>query len=142
MILDGEYRTAFIDDEHPELNYGTAPFPAADDQTGPLRCRLRHGQHHRGSRRGAKNEAAAWELVKYLTTDTDALVKLANRLRERADDAGGGELAEPATWCPSSQTFLDIFNNPNTETNPVDRRRAPPTRRSSSPSSTSTRQAR
>ena len=47
MMLDGEYRTAFIEDEHPELNYGTAPFPVADDQAGPLRRRLRHRQHHR-----------------------------------------------------------------------------------------------
>ena len=32
MNLDGEYRTAFITDEHPELKFATAPFPTADDQ--------------------------------------------------------------------------------------------------------------
>ena len=29
MNLDGEYRTAFIADQTPDLNYGTAPFPTA-----------------------------------------------------------------------------------------------------------------
>ena len=32
MAIDGEYRTAFIKAEHPDLNYGTAPLPAADSQ--------------------------------------------------------------------------------------------------------------
>src|SRR3954449_1124421 len=33
MNLDGEDRTAFIHDEHPDLPFGTAPFPTADDRT-------------------------------------------------------------------------------------------------------------
>ncbi|HET6265434.1 MAG TPA: hypothetical protein VFD95_11280, partial [Usitatibacter sp.] len=32
MQYDGEWRTAFIKAEHPELKYSTAPFPAADGQ--------------------------------------------------------------------------------------------------------------
>ena len=32
MNIDGEWRIAFIKDEHPELKYGTAPFPVADAQ--------------------------------------------------------------------------------------------------------------
>ena len=79
MLLDGEYRTAFIKDEHPELNYGTAPLPTADDQTG------RYGSGYitgsiMGIPKGSSNEAAAWEFVNYMTTNTDALVKLANGL--------------------------------------------------------------
>ena len=31
MNMDGEWRVAFIKREHPELDYGTAPFPVADD---------------------------------------------------------------------------------------------------------------
>ena len=30
MNMDGEFRTAFIKAEHPELNYGTAPMPVDD----------------------------------------------------------------------------------------------------------------
>ena len=41
MQYDGEWRTAFIKNEHPELKYTTAPFPAADGQpaqygSGPI----------------------------------------------------------------------------------------------------------
>ena len=32
MMMDGEWRVAFIDDDKSEVNYATAPFPAADDQ--------------------------------------------------------------------------------------------------------------
>ena len=34
MELDGEYRTAFLKTEHPELKYGTAPAPVDDAQAG------------------------------------------------------------------------------------------------------------
>ena len=30
MNMDGEFRTAFLADEHPDLDYGTAPMPVAD----------------------------------------------------------------------------------------------------------------
>jgi multiple sugar transport system substrate-binding protein len=30
MAMDGEFRTAFIKAEHPELDYGTAPMPVSD----------------------------------------------------------------------------------------------------------------
>ena len=33
MNLDGEYRQAFVQDEAPNLDFGTAPFPIADDKT-------------------------------------------------------------------------------------------------------------
>ena len=32
MNIDGEYRTAFIDSEHPNLKYATAPMPVDDSQ--------------------------------------------------------------------------------------------------------------
>ena len=32
MHMDGEWRVAFLKREHPELKYGTAPFPVADDK--------------------------------------------------------------------------------------------------------------
>ena len=32
MNVDGEWRTAFIADEAPNLNYGTAPVPVDDDR--------------------------------------------------------------------------------------------------------------
>ena len=47
MAIDGEYRTAFIKAEHPDLNYGTAPLPAADSQPELYGAGLRHRQHRR-----------------------------------------------------------------------------------------------
>ncbi len=60
-----------------------------------------------GNPRGAPHQEAAWELVKYLTTDTDALVTLP-------------ALQSPALKKdPHFQTFLDIFANPNSTTLPA-----------------------
>ena len=47
MNFDGEYRTAFIADQAPDLNYSTAPIPTLADHTRQLRRRLRHRQHRR-----------------------------------------------------------------------------------------------
>ena len=47
MNLDGEWRTAFIDDEKPNLPYATAPFPLPDDQSGPVRSRSDRRDDHR-----------------------------------------------------------------------------------------------
>ena len=81
MTIDGEYRTAFIENEHPELDYGTAPMPVDDDQPD-----LYGGGYVTGSIIGIPQgrqapAGRAWELVKYLATDTDALVTLSNGLR-------------------------------------------------------------
>ena len=80
MQYDGEWRTAFIKAEHPDLKYTTAPFPAADSQPG---------QYGSGSiagdivaiPRGSKHPDEAWLLIKYLASDTDAIVGLSNRLK-------------------------------------------------------------
>ncbi len=116
MIMDGEYRTAFIKDEHPELNYGTAPMPAPDDQPD------RYGSGYitgsiMGIPKGSSNEAAAWELIKYMTTNTDALVKLANGLANVPTTAAAAKSPDLELG-PEFQPFLDIFDNPNSETNP------------------------
>ena len=47
MNIDGEWRTAFIADEAPDLPYGTAPVPVDDDNPDHLRRRLHDRQHHR-----------------------------------------------------------------------------------------------
>ena len=46
MMLDGEWRVAFIANEHPELQYATAPMPVAD-ATRALRRRLHQRHDHR-----------------------------------------------------------------------------------------------
>jgi multiple sugar transport system substrate-binding protein len=117
MMIDGEYRTAFIANEHPELNYGTAPMVVDDDQP-----ELYGGGYITGSiigiPKGAKNKGAAWELVKYLSYDDHALAKLSNGLRNVPTTTASlksSELKPDAHFAP----FLDIFANKNSATNPI-----------------------
>ncbi|GLX01655.1 extracellular solute-binding protein [Microtetraspora sp. NBRC 16547] len=117
MAIDGEWRNAMITADAPDLEYGTAPLPVADDQ------RQRYGAGFIagtviGIPRGAKHQEAAWELVKYLTTDTDALVTLSNAIKNVPSTL-------PALQSPkldkdqNFQTFLDVFANPNSSTLPA-----------------------
>jgi multiple sugar transport system substrate-binding protein len=117
MLMDGEYRTAFIKAEHPELNYGTAPMPVDDANAG-----LYGGGYVVGNTvgipKGAKNQEAAWELIKYLATNTKPLVTLADGLGNVPTTA---ESAKQATVVkePRFQTFVKIFTDPHTATNPL-----------------------
>ena len=79
MALDGEWRTAFIKNGTPDLNYGTAPSPVPDgkaDQYGIGRV----GGTIIGIPRGSAHEAEAWLLVKFMATNTDSLVAAANAI--------------------------------------------------------------
>jgi multiple sugar transport system substrate-binding protein len=117
MMIDGEYRTAFIENEHPDLNYGTAPMVVDDDQPD-----LHGGGYVTGSiigiPKGAKNPAAAWELVKYLAYDEHALATLSNGLRNVPTTAASlhsSELKPNANF----ETFLKIFPDEHSATNPI-----------------------
>jgi multiple sugar transport system substrate-binding protein len=117
MMLDGEYRTAFIADEHPELNYGTAPFPVADDQEDRYGAGYVTGSII-GIPRDSENQAAAWELVKYLTTDTNALVTLANQLANVPTTPAASD-SPKLDLGPNFDPFIQIFKSPNTQTTPI-----------------------
>ncbi|MGO4104114.1 extracellular solute-binding protein [Leifsonia sp. YAF41] len=116
MNMDGEYRTAFIDDQAPELNYGTAPFPTADAHT-----ELYGGGYITGNiagiSKGSKNPELAWALMKYLTTDTAAVVKLSNGLKN-VPTTHAALTSSDLEVSPQFQTFLDISENQHTTTTP------------------------
>jgi multiple sugar transport system substrate-binding protein len=80
MMFDGEFRTGFIDDQAPNITYGTAPLPVSDDRASSYGG-SDVGGNIVGIPKNAKNVGAAWELVKYLSTDTKAEVALANGLK-------------------------------------------------------------
>ena len=116
MNLDGEYRTAFIADQTPHLHYGTAPFPTATASQGRAGAGYITGNIV-GIGKGSKNPEAAWALVKYLTTNTAAQVKLSNGLKNvpttrAAIDDPRLEVSE------QFRTFLNIFQNPSSQTTP------------------------
>jgi multiple sugar transport system substrate-binding protein len=117
MAIDGEYRTAFIKAEHPDLDYGTAPLPAADSQPGLYGSGYVTGNIV-GIPKGSKNKDAAWELVKYLTTDEHALALLSNGLRNVPTTTASLKSGE-LTPDPKFKVFLDIFAHPKTATTPI-----------------------
>jgi multiple sugar transport system substrate-binding protein len=115
MNMDGEWRVGFIADQKPDLKYGTAPFPVADDHAD-----LYGGGYTTGSiaavAKGSKQPELAWALLKYLTTNTDAVVKLANAIKNvpTTKDA----LTSPDNKFPEQfTTFLEIAASPHVMTN-------------------------
>ena len=117
MAIDGEYRTAFIKAEHPDLNYGTAPMPVSDSHPELYGAGYVTGNIV-GIPKGAKDKEAAWELVKYLTTDQHALSVLSNGLRNVPTTTASLKSNE-LTPDPKFKVFLDIFANPKTATTPI-----------------------
>jgi multiple sugar transport system substrate-binding protein len=117
MAIDGEYRTAFIKAEHPDLNYATAPLPAADSRPGLYGSGYVTGNIV-GIPKGSKHKDAAWELVKYLATDEHALALLSNGLRNVPTTTSSLKSSE-LTPDPKFKVFLDIFAHPKTATTPI-----------------------
>jgi multiple sugar transport system substrate-binding protein len=110
MAWDGEWRTSFIHDEAPKLNYGTAFFPTADDHTD-LYGAQRVGGTVVGIPDGSKHPQEAWDLVKFLSTDNDYLVPMANAVGNvptTKSSSSSPDLKLP----PQFQTFIDVWNNP------------------------------
>jgi multiple sugar transport system substrate-binding protein len=108
MMFDGEWRTAFIGRDNPKLNYGTAPFPAANpDYYGSGRV----GGTIVGIPKGAKHPDQAWLLVKFLATDTNYLVEMANAVGNvptTKESAASPDLKVP----PQFDTFMNVWANP------------------------------
>ena len=78
IMLDGEWRTAFLEKEKPNLAYGVVPTPSLDP--------AKYGGGYisgtvLGIPNGSKHQEQAWLLMKYLATDTGAVAKLAQGLK-------------------------------------------------------------
>jgi multiple sugar transport system substrate-binding protein len=112
--VDAEYRLAFLKDQAPNLKYGVAPLPTTDP--------ARYGGGYvtgniLGISKNAKNPEAAWELIKYLTTNDAAITKLAGLLKNVPTTTKS--LADPSVAAdPDFKAFVDIFANPNSSTTP------------------------
>jgi multiple sugar transport system substrate-binding protein len=112
--MDAEYRLAFLKDQSPNLKYGVAPIPTADP--------ARYGGGYvtgniMGISKNAKNPEAAWELIKYLTTNDAAVTKLAGLIKNVPTTQKA--IADPSLNADANfKAFIDIFNNPNSMTTP------------------------
>ena len=116
MMLDGEWRTAFLADEKPDLEYGTAPLPVPDDRASDYGMGPMYGTII-GMPRGAPNPAEAWLLLQYMATDTDTLVYMANNVRNVPTTIAALD-APDLDVTPQFETFLDIFKNPDSHDKP------------------------
>jgi multiple sugar transport system substrate-binding protein len=117
MNIDGEWRTAFIADEAPDLPYGTAPVPVDDDNPD-----LYGGGYTTGNIIGipkrAEHKEQGWALLKFLATSDTAQVQLSNGLRNvpTTETSAKSPDLKPD---PKFETFVKIVANKNTTTTPV-----------------------
>ncbi|MGV9244940.1 ABC transporter substrate-binding protein [Streptomyces sp. NPDC003710] len=117
MQLDGEWRLGMALDAKPAFEIGVAPLPVPDDQAS------RYGKGYitgtiAGIAATSRKQNAAWELVKYMTTDTDAVVGFANDIHNVPSTLAA--LKSPKLkYDPRFKTFLDIAANPDSTTTPA-----------------------
>jgi multiple sugar transport system substrate-binding protein len=117
MMIDGEWRAGMIDDSNSKVNYAVAPFPVPDDQAD---------QYGKGYITGtivgiantSEKQNAAWEFVKYLTTDTDAVVNFANAIHN-VPSTIAALASSDVSQDPNFQQFIKIAQNPNSSTTPA-----------------------
>jgi multiple sugar transport system substrate-binding protein len=111
MVFDGEWRTAMIKDDNSKVNYGTAPFPAADTQPTQYGSG-RVGGTVTGIPKTSKNPDDAWLLVKYMATNTNFLVALANGLGNVPTTTAAADSPDLTIMTPQFKTFVGVWNNP------------------------------
>ena len=117
LHLDGEWRVAFIADENPKLKYGTAPLPVDSAHRNLYGSGYINGTII-GIPRGVKHQSQAWDLVKYLTTDSHALAVLSNGLRNVPTTRPSLKSREIKPD-PYFSTFLKVFANRHSSTSPI-----------------------
>ena len=117
MMLDGEWRVAFIAAEHPELKYGTAPMPVDGAETGLYGSGYINGTII-GIPKAGKNRDEAWDLVKYLTTNDHALAAFSNGIRN-VPSTRSSSTSNELKPDPNFAVFSKIFVNPNSTTIPI-----------------------
>jgi multiple sugar transport system substrate-binding protein len=117
MWMDGEWRVAFIAADHPELDYGTAPFPVADNHpelygAGAIATNTVQIP------RGAQHPEEAWLLVKYLSSDRGFLVGLGSDIKNIPSVQEA--INDPVLQSNEQfKTFLDVYLNPGSSTVPL-----------------------
>lgn len=114
MQLDGEWRLGMAEDAGVDFEIGVAPMPVADDEADSYGKGFLSGTIM-GIAPQSKKQNAAWELVKYMTTDTKAVVEFANGIRNVPSTLAA--LKSPdLKFDPRFKTFLDIAQHPKSNT--------------------------
>jgi multiple sugar transport system substrate-binding protein len=117
MMIDGEWRVAFIKAEHPELDYGTAPAPVDDAHPELYGAGYVNGTII-GIPKGVKHKEEGWALLKYLTTNSHALALFSNAIRNVPSTRASLKSPEIKPD-PHFKPFLSIFAHPKSKTSPI-----------------------
>jgi multiple sugar transport system substrate-binding protein len=117
MCLDGEWRLAFLEKDGSKTRAAAAPMPVVDAHPELYGSGFISGTIV-GIRAGAEHRDEAWEVVKYLTTDDDALAKLASGLRN-IPSTHAALRSSALVRDPNFQVFMEIFAHPRSSTPPI-----------------------
>ncbi|UNZ20808.1 ABC transporter substrate-binding protein [Streptomyces sp. 891-h] len=116
MHLDGEWRGLMLKEAEPGFDWGVAPFPVPDDQADTYGRGYLTGTVA-GIAHSSRHQNAAWELLKFLTTDTEQVVSFANAIHNVPSTKAA--LNSPRLDAdPSFRTFLRIARNPHSQALP------------------------
>ncbi|MEU6612644.1 ABC transporter substrate-binding protein [Streptomyces parvus] len=114
MQLDGEWRLGMAEDAGADFEIGVAPMPVADDEADSYGKGYLSGTIV-GIAPASKKQNAAWELVKFMTSDTEAVVNFSNGIRNVPSTLEA--LKSPdLKFDPRFKTFLDIAQHPESST--------------------------
>ncbi|KJY44906.1 MULTISPECIES: ABC transporter substrate-binding protein [unclassified Streptomyces] len=117
MQIDGEWRAAMAKEAGVTFEIGTAPLPVPDDQAADYGKGYLSGTIM-GIASGSRKQNASWELVKYMTTDTEAVVAFANAIHNVPSTLAALE-SPNLQVTPEFKTFLDIARHPRSNTTPA-----------------------
>ncbi|MEU6976626.1 MULTISPECIES: ABC transporter substrate-binding protein [unclassified Streptomyces] len=114
MQMDGEWRLGMATDAKVPFDIGVAPMPVPDSQAADYGKGFLSGTVM-GIAPQSKKQNAAWELIKFMTTDTDAVVGFANDIRNVPSTFEA--LKSPnLKFDPRFKTFLDIARHEKSNT--------------------------
>ncbi len=117
MMIDGEWRVAFLASEAADIHYRAAPTPVDDSIPGHYGSGYINGSVI-GIPARAGQQRESWKLVRYLATDDGALAKLSNGLRNVPSTKTS--VRSPALVRDEQfAVFLDIFAHPRSTSSPV-----------------------
>jgi multiple sugar transport system substrate-binding protein len=117
MMMDGEWRVAFLAAENPGLKYGTAPMPVDASVSSRYGSGYINGTII-GIPKNGKNREEAWKFVRYMTTNDRALAQFSNGIRNvpSTRSSAKSKLLKPDA---NFATFTRIFANPKSQTVPI-----------------------
>ncbi|MFD8548443.1 ABC transporter substrate-binding protein [Streptomyces sp. NPDC059649] len=111
MHMDGEWRGLMLRQAKAPFGWDTAPMPVPDDRADTYGKGYLTGTVI-GIAHGSTHQNAAWELVKFLTTDTDQVVRFANAIHNVPSTKAA--LNSPKLDAdPTFRTFLRIARHPH-----------------------------